>query len=77
MFNPQRFKGTEPVEDVTEKVKAVKIAEKPTEVKTEVVDEVVVHNVKYTLGCWAVQSDETLFCSSGSSKVHQVSAEER
>lgn len=36
----QRFKGTEPVEEVTEQVKAVKIDEKPKEVKTEVVDEV-------------------------------------
>lgn len=38
----QRFKGTEPVEEVTEQVKAVKIEEKPKEVKTEVVDEVLV-----------------------------------
>lgn len=42
--NLQRFKGTEPVEEVTEQVKAVKIEEKPKEVKTEVVDEVL--NVK-------------------------------
>ncbi len=41
----QRFKGTEPVEEVTEQVKAVKIAEKPKEVKTEVVDEVLVQDV--------------------------------
>lgn len=36
----QRFKGTEPVEDVTEQIKAVKIEDKPKEVKAEVVDEV-------------------------------------
>lgn len=36
----QRFKGTDPVEDVTEQVKAVKVEEKPKEVKAEVVDEV-------------------------------------
>lgn len=36
----QRFKGTEPEEDLTEQVKAVKLTEKPKEVKTEVVDEV-------------------------------------
>lgn len=40
----QRFKGTEPVEEVTEQVKAVKIEEKPKEVKTEVVDEVLVQD---------------------------------
>ncbi|CAJ1077383.1 peptidyl-prolyl cis-trans isomerase FKBP3 [Xyrichtys novacula] len=39
LFLSKRFKGTEPVEEVTEKVKAVKIDEKPKEVKTEVVDE--------------------------------------
>lgn len=36
----QRFKGTEPEEDLSEQVKAVKIEEKPKEVKAEVVDEV-------------------------------------
>ena len=35
----QRFLGTEPIEEVTEQVKAVKIEEKPKEV-VEVVDEV-------------------------------------
>lgn len=45
-FRPvQRFKGTEPVEEVTEQVKAVKIEEKPKEVKTEVVDEVLLQDV--------------------------------
>lgn len=39
LFETKRFKGTEPVEEVTEQVKAVKIEEKPKEVKTEVVDE--------------------------------------
>uniref|UniRef100_A0A665WT07 peptidylprolyl isomerase n=2 Tax=Echeneis naucrates TaxID=173247 RepID=A0A665WT07_ECHNA len=39
LFESKRFKGTEPVEEVTEQVKAVKIEEKPKEVKTEVVDE--------------------------------------
>ncbi len=43
----QRFKGTEPVEEVTEQVKAVKIEEKPKEVKTEVVDEVLVQGVEF------------------------------
>lgn len=41
----QRFKGTEPVEEVTEQVKAVKIEEKPKEAKTEVVDEVLLQDV--------------------------------
>lgn len=36
----QRFKGSEPVEEITEQVKAAKIEEKPKEVKTEAVDEV-------------------------------------
>lgn len=44
----QRFKGTEPVEEVTEQVKAVKIEEKPKEVKTEVVDEVLSPRVSLT-----------------------------
>ncbi|XP_008281232.1 peptidyl-prolyl cis-trans isomerase FKBP3 [Stegastes partitus] len=39
LFESKRFKGTEPIEEVTEQVKAVKIEEKPKEVKTEVVDE--------------------------------------
>ncbi|XP_053192869.1 peptidyl-prolyl cis-trans isomerase FKBP3 [Scomber japonicus] len=39
LFESKRFKGTEPIEDITEHVKAVKIDEKPKEVKTEVVDE--------------------------------------
>ncbi|XP_029903470.1 peptidyl-prolyl cis-trans isomerase FKBP3 [Myripristis murdjan] len=39
LFESKRFKGTEPVEDVAEQVKAVKIEDKPKEVKTEVVDE--------------------------------------
>ncbi|KAM9840611.1 peptidyl-prolyl cis-trans isomerase FKBP3 [Aulostomus maculatus] len=39
LFESKRFKGTEPVEEVTEQVKAVKIEEKPKEVKTEIVDE--------------------------------------
>ncbi|XP_074541466.1 peptidyl-prolyl cis-trans isomerase FKBP3 [Halichoeres trimaculatus] len=39
LFESKRFKGTEPVEEVTEQVKAVKIEDKPKEVKTEVVDE--------------------------------------
>lgn len=38
----QRFKGTES-EEVAEQIKAVKIEEKPKEVKAEVVDEVLVH----------------------------------
>lgn len=36
----QRFKGTESEEELAEQVKAVKIEEKPKEVKAEVVDEV-------------------------------------
>ncbi|XP_071381121.1 peptidyl-prolyl cis-trans isomerase FKBP3 [Centroberyx affinis] len=39
LFESKRFKGTEPVEEVTEQVKTVKIDDKPKEVKTEVVDE--------------------------------------
>ncbi|KAM4712683.1 peptidyl-prolyl cis-trans isomerase FKBP3 [Anableps anableps] len=39
LFESKRFKGTDPVEDVTEQVKAVKIEEKLKEVKAEVVDE--------------------------------------
>ncbi|XP_058468565.1 peptidyl-prolyl cis-trans isomerase FKBP3 [Solea solea] len=39
LFESKRFKGTEPVEEVTEQVKQVKIEDKPKEVKTEVVDE--------------------------------------
>ncbi|KAM3602523.1 uncharacterized protein V6R79_005693 [Siganus canaliculatus] len=39
LFQSKRFKGTDPVEEVTEQVKAVKVADKPKEVKTEVVDE--------------------------------------
>ncbi|XP_068197983.1 peptidyl-prolyl cis-trans isomerase FKBP3 [Antennarius striatus] len=38
LFESKRFKGTDPVEDVTEQVKAVKVEEKP-KVKAEVVDE--------------------------------------
>ncbi|XP_037606990.1 peptidyl-prolyl cis-trans isomerase FKBP3 [Sebastes umbrosus] len=38
LFESKRFKGTEPIEEVTEQVKAVKIEEKPKE-PTEVVDE--------------------------------------
>ncbi|KAM4529433.1 peptidyl-prolyl cis-trans isomerase FKBP3 [Fundulus diaphanus] len=39
LFESKRFKGTEPVEDVTEQVRAVKIDEKPKEAKAEAVDE--------------------------------------
>ncbi|XP_077366560.1 peptidyl-prolyl cis-trans isomerase FKBP3 [Festucalex cinctus] len=39
LFASKRFKGTEPVEEVTKQVKAVKIDEKPKDVKVEVVDE--------------------------------------
>ncbi|XP_037101194.1 peptidyl-prolyl cis-trans isomerase FKBP3 [Syngnathus acus] len=39
LFANKRFKGTEPVEEVTKQVKAVKIDEKPKEVKAEVADE--------------------------------------
>ncbi|XP_068565058.1 peptidyl-prolyl cis-trans isomerase FKBP3 [Cebidichthys violaceus] len=38
LFESKRFKGTEPVEEVTEQVRTVKIEEKPKEA-TEVVDE--------------------------------------
>lgn len=41
----QRFKGSEPVEEVTQQVKAAKIEEKPKEVKTEAVDEVQIRHV--------------------------------
>ncbi|KAI3364442.1 hypothetical protein L3Q82_011234, partial [Scortum barcoo] len=39
LFESKRFKGTEPIEEVTEQVKAVKVDDKPKEVKAEVVDE--------------------------------------
>lgn len=40
LFECKRFKGTDPVEEVTEQVKAVKVEEKPKEAKVvEVVDE--------------------------------------
>ncbi|XP_056150818.1 peptidyl-prolyl cis-trans isomerase FKBP3 [Lampris incognitus] len=39
LFESKRFKGTEPVEEVTEQVKTVKIEDKAKEIKTEVVDE--------------------------------------
>ncbi|XP_075993856.1 peptidyl-prolyl cis-trans isomerase FKBP3 [Genypterus blacodes] len=39
LFETKRFKGTDPVEDVTEQVKTVKIDDKPKDVKTEIVDE--------------------------------------
>ncbi|XP_028295458.1 peptidyl-prolyl cis-trans isomerase FKBP3 [Gouania willdenowi] len=39
LFESKRFKGTEPVEEVTEQIKTVKIEGKPKEVKTEVVYE--------------------------------------
>ncbi|KAK7907254.1 hypothetical protein WMY93_015866 [Mugilogobius chulae] len=39
LFQSKRFKGTDPVEEVTEQVKAAKIEEKPKEIKPEVVDE--------------------------------------
>lgn len=54
----QRFKGTEPIEEVTEQVKAVKIEEKPKEVK-EVVDEVQLQDVDFLLCCYRWQ---VMFC---------------
>lgn len=51
----QRFKGTEPVEEVTEQVKAVKIEETPKEVKTEVVDEVLLQDVSTKMLLFASQ----------------------
>lgn len=68
----QRFKGTEPVEEITEQVKAAKIEDKPKEVKTEAVDEVPVQHI------FALQ---TVLCRDllrpkGSTQVHQVGAEE-
>ncbi|KAM4633437.1 peptidyl-prolyl cis-trans isomerase FKBP3 [Polymixia lowei] len=39
LFESKRFKGTEPIEEVTEQVKTVKIEDKAKEAKTEVVDE--------------------------------------
>lgn len=50
----QRFKGTEPIEEVTEQVKAVKIEEKPKEVK-EVVDEVQLQDVDFCRCCYCWQ----------------------
>lgn len=44
----QRFKGSDPEEDLTEQVKSVKIEEKPKEVKAEVVDEVVIRDMELT-----------------------------
>lgn len=42
----QRFKGSDPVEEATQQVKAVKIEEKAKEVKAEVVDEVMAQDVE-------------------------------
>lgn len=42
----QRFKGTEAEEEVAEQIKAVKIEDKPKEVKAEVVDEVLLRGNK-------------------------------
>ncbi|XP_038583232.1 peptidyl-prolyl cis-trans isomerase FKBP3 isoform X2 [Micropterus salmoides] len=39
LFQSKRFKGTEPVEEVTEQVRVVKIEDKPKEAKAEAVDE--------------------------------------
>lgn len=50
VFHLQRFKGSEPVEEVTEQVRAVKIEEKPKEA-TEVVDEVLVQDVEFYGDC--------------------------
>ncbi|KAI1898004.1 hypothetical protein AGOR_G00089160 [Albula goreensis] len=39
LFESKRFKGTDPVEDITEQVKDVKVDDKPKEVKVDPVDE--------------------------------------
>ncbi|KAJ8356470.1 hypothetical protein SKAU_G00192640 [Synaphobranchus kaupii] len=39
LFESKRFKGTDPVEDLTERVKEVKVEEKPKEAKVDPVDE--------------------------------------
>ena len=44
-FHLQKFKGTEPIEEVIEQVKTVKIEDDPSkDVKTELVDEVLVRH---------------------------------
>uniref|UniRef100_A0AAQ4P8T3 peptidylprolyl isomerase n=1 Tax=Gasterosteus aculeatus aculeatus TaxID=481459 RepID=A0AAQ4P8T3_GASAC len=40
LFESKRFLGTEPIEEVTEQVRSVKLEEKPKDVPAEVVDEV-------------------------------------
>ena len=44
LYPLQRFKGTEPVEDVTEQIRTVKIEDKK-ELPAEVIDEVLVQGV--------------------------------
>ncbi|KAK5853159.1 hypothetical protein PBY51_006974 [Eleginops maclovinus] len=39
LFESKRFKGTEPVEDVTEQVRSVKLEDKPKDLPAEVIDE--------------------------------------
>lgn len=51
LFLLKRFKGTDPVEEVTEQVKAAKIEDKPKEVKTEAVDEVLAGLLTWDFCC--------------------------
>lgn len=48
----KRFKGTDPIEEVTEQVKAAKIEDKPKEVKTEAVDEVLAGLLTWNFAPW-------------------------
>lgn len=52
LFLLKRFKGTDPVEEVTEQVKAAKIEDKPKEVKTEAVDEVLAGLLTRMFASW-------------------------
>lgn len=79
IFHVQRFKGTEPVEEVTEQVKAVKIEEKPKEVKAEVVDEVPAGDFCQETSFFGVHLPYTppVLLFTGSTQVRQVGDEER
>ena len=50
-FHLQKFKGTEPIEEVIEQVKTVKIEDDPSkDAKTELVDEVLFRHLYFNHG---------------------------
>lgn len=74
----QRFKGTEPEEELSEQVKEVKIEDKPKEVKAEVVDEVPAARRCPPVAVALLSRILCVCCSStGSTQVHQGHPEER